>query len=188
MFKRPLEDRRVYFIALATVLTGFLGFPLILMAFSLNVSEGLSTLIIGAFLIVVAFINKGKKMVKKSRQPDIKSAVLPGFVQGLAALPGFSRSGLTTSALLFEGFSLEDSLKLSFLMGIPVILGAQIALPIVGGNFQITLPLIVGGFSSFLVGSLTIKKLMEFAKKTNFFRATLILGAIVILMGFGLLM
>lgn len=53
-------------------------------------------------------------------------AILIGLSQGLAALPGFSRSGLTIAAALWLGAQREESAHFSFLLSIPAVLGALI--------------------------------------------------------------
>jgi undecaprenyl-diphosphatase len=51
-------------------------------------------------------------------------AILVGIAQGLAVLPGISRSGSTIVALLLLGAQRDRSAQFSFLMSIPAILGA----------------------------------------------------------------
>ena len=175
------EKELLVFLVITTVLSAIIAAPLLLLAFSLEIPDYLFTIIIGIFLVVVAFLQKNRKEGKQNIKP--KTAILPGIVQGLAALPGFSRSGLTIAVLLAEKFSLKDSFRLSFLMSIPVIAGAQLALPLLKEGFEITLPMIVGSLTAAIVGFLTIKLLMEFAEKINFFKATLTLGLMVIALG-----
>ena len=66
------------------------------------------------------------RCVKKNKKPkDITTAdaVTVGFFQGVALLPGVSRSGSTISAGLFTGFSRSTAVQYSFILGIPAILG-----------------------------------------------------------------
>ncbi len=51
-----------------------------------------------------------------------------GLIQGLAVLPGISRSGLTIAALIVLGISRKKSAEFSFLLSIPTILGALVFL------------------------------------------------------------
>jgi len=176
------ERKLLVFLAVATVLSALIAFPLLFLAFSFEIPDYLFTILIGIFLVAVAFLNKKRKSGEK-KDTEPKTAVIPGIVQGLAALPGFSRSGLTVAALLAEKFSLKDAFRLSFLMSIPVIAGAQLALPLLQDGFEVTMPMIVGSISAAVVGFLTIKLLMEFSEKVNFFKATLILGVAVIIFG-----
>jgi len=178
------EKELLVFLIITTVLSAVIAAPLLLLAFSLEIPDYLFTILIGVFLIVVALLQKNKLFGEKFNQKiEPKKAVFPGIFQGLAALPGLSRSGLTIAVLLAEKFSLKDAFRLSFLMSLPVIAGAQLALPLVKEGFEITIPMIVGSLTAAVVGFLTIKLLMEFAEKINFFKATLTLGLIVTALG-----
>lgn len=53
-------------------------------------------------------------------------AFLTGVVQGLAVLPGISRSGSTIVAMTYMNYDKDEATELSFLMSIPVILGGAI--------------------------------------------------------------
>jgi len=53
-----------------------------------------------------------------------KQALLIGGAQALALIPGTSRSGVTITAALFLGYSREAAARFSFLLAVPVILGA----------------------------------------------------------------
>lgn len=56
----------------------------------------------------------------------LKTAVVVGFFQGIAILPGISRSGLTIIAALFMGVERKKAAQYAFLVSIPVILGSAI--------------------------------------------------------------
>ncbi len=58
------------------------------------------------------------------KEVSLKQAVIIGFAQALALLPGTSRSGITLTSGLFLGLTREAAIKFSFLMGIPIILAA----------------------------------------------------------------
>ncbi|MBO5524819.1 MAG: undecaprenyl-diphosphate phosphatase, partial [Roseburia sp.] len=49
-----------------------------------------------------------------------------GIAQGIATLPGLSRSGTTITACLLSGFNRNFAVKYSFIMSIPAILGALV--------------------------------------------------------------
>lgn len=69
-----------------------------------------------------------KKFSAKKNSQDIrlKDSLILGILQGLAVLPGISRSGITISGLLKRGFKAKDSFTLSFLMAIPIISGVTL--------------------------------------------------------------
>lgn len=56
----------------------------------------------------------------------VKQALLIGFAQALALIPGTSRSGITLTAGLWLGLSRRAAAQFSFLLSIPIILGASI--------------------------------------------------------------
>lgn len=56
----------------------------------------------------------------------VKEAVVIGLAQALALIPGTSRSGITLTAGLWLGLSRTVAAKFSFLLSIPVILGAAV--------------------------------------------------------------
>jgi undecaprenyl-diphosphatase len=61
-----------------------------------------------------------------SRRLSWKLGLLIGVVQGLAVLPGISRSGVTIAAALALGLSREEAARFSFLLSVPAILGAAV--------------------------------------------------------------
>ena len=83
-------------------------------------AEGLCFLYTAGILFMSDKCVKGKKTAKDIKTAD---AVSVGFFQGIALLPGVSRSGSTISSGLFCGFSRETAVQYSFILGIPAILG-----------------------------------------------------------------
>ena len=63
-------------------------------------------------------------------------ALIVGMCQGLAILPGISRSGMTITALLLLKVKREDSLRGSFLLSVPASLGA-VFLEMVRGQMRV---------------------------------------------------
>lgn len=80
--------------------------------------------LITSIVLGVTFLFQKKGItVKSDNEIGVKSAVLVGFVQGLAVFPGISRSGSTISSLILAGNDEEKASEFSFLLSIPVILG-----------------------------------------------------------------
>ena len=78
------------------------------------------------FLYTAAILFLSDKCTKGNKQKgDIvaKDAATVGFFQGVALLPGVSRSGSTISSGLFCGFDRSTAVSYSFVLGIPAILG-----------------------------------------------------------------
>ncbi|AMC93236.1 hypothetical protein AOC36_04390 [Erysipelothrix larvae] len=80
-------------------------------------------LIFTAGVLFAAFKISGNKTDKDFKP---KNALYTGLMQIIALFPGVSRSGSTTCASLIQGFNVESSMKFSFIMFIPVALGAMV--------------------------------------------------------------
>ena len=131
--------------------------------------------LVGGLLIItggVLFFSEylSKKKDNKSDRVNLKQALLIGLAQGVAVLPGLSRSGWTMATGLFTGLDRQTSARYSFLLSIPIILGASMVYPIikidiaeaVGYNW---LAILVGTVVSGIVGYLCIKYFMKFISK-----------------------
>lgn len=66
---------------------------------------------------------KGKR-IRDEYSLSFKDIAIIGFAQALALIPGTSRSGITITAALMLGLTREAAARFSFLLSIPVILGA----------------------------------------------------------------
>jgi undecaprenyl-diphosphatase len=96
-------------------------------------------------------------------QTMLKDALIIGIVQGLAILPGISRSGATISTALFLGVDRKVAGRYSFLLSIPAIVGALV-LGLDTPKLQTTIPLgtiIAGSVVSALVGWLALVILLR---------------------------
>ena len=79
--------------------------------------------ITGLILILLTRFTKGEK---EYQQITFKTAILIGFAQAFAILPGISRSGSTIVAGAMLGLKQQSAATFSFLLAIPVILGATV--------------------------------------------------------------
>jgi undecaprenyl-diphosphatase len=147
---------------------------------SLNLT--LVNLFIGILLIITGVIMYFPKFVQlKKPKLSIKNSIILGLFQGFSILPGLSRSGLTTSALLFEGFPPEKAFKISFLISIPTILIGELGM-LLFSSFVFEKTLLISLVVAFIVGYFTIGILIRFARKINFSYFCFILGFIYILL------
>lgn len=140
------------------------------------------TLTIGVFLLITAWGQlkiKGLKGHKTLNDLNIRDGIILGIVQGCAAVPGLSRSGLTVAALLLRNFDRAYALKISFLMNLPIVLGANILLNLRPAAW--TMQALVGVFVAFAVGLASIHGLLRLAQKINFGYFVLIFGVLTIL-------
>lgn len=187
-------DRKLLdFLGIATVLTGLVGAPLLALSLSLDVLHRWGTAMIGALLIGTGLIQLAAPRLglgeRTAQQLSVRDALWVGLAQGLAALPGLSRSGLTISALLLRGFRETEALRLSFLMSIPVIFAAQFLLKLLellrsNGEPLVNtgaLPGAVGVLSAALVGWLTISALMGLARRLPLWAFAVGLGVLSVL-------
>lgn len=138
--------------------------------------------LISAILLVVADLKKDSyKPVGK------RSALYMGLSQGLALLPGISRSGSTLVCGLLVGVEKHEALDFSFLMSIPIILASAVYESLKLFSSQITIDwfgIFIIMVSSFVFGILSIKLMLKVVKKNKlyFFSIYLILLSLVILL------
>ncbi|GEN45658.1 undecaprenyl-diphosphatase 1 [Alkalibacillus haloalkaliphilus] len=85
--------------------------------------------IVGVTLILTAialWIIRNLNGYKGDAEITLTDAVIVGFAQSLALIPGISRSGATIVAAMLVGFNRRSALKFSFLMYIPVSIGTMV--------------------------------------------------------------
>jgi undecaprenyl-diphosphatase len=87
-----------------------------------------SLTVIGTACIVMAVLMAlaeiAARHIRTYEQVTLKDAMIVGFAQVGALIPGVSRSGSTLTAALFLGFKREEAARFSFLLGLPAIAGA----------------------------------------------------------------
>lgn len=158
------------YIMLGTVITVLIAFPLNEVAEFLVFKPA----IVGGLLIftgcLLLFSEWFGKKINNKKEINLKSSVLIAIAQGLAALPGFSRSGLTIATGLLNGQDRKTAAEYSFLLSIPIILGASMVYPLIKLDFAeiVTynwIAIIVGTIVSGIVGYLCIKYFLKFVAK-----------------------
>lgn len=169
-FSNP-EAKLSLFILGGTFFTVIVAFPI------KEISEKLINLpwIVGIFLFITGCILYASEFVSekindKSQEMTWKRAILIGIAQGLAALPGISRSGSTIATGIFLGLDRVTCARYSFLLSIPIIVGASVFYPILELNFHEILnynwvSIIVGFFVSFVSGYFCVKYFLKFLSK-----------------------
>lgn len=91
--------------------------------YSNTIFVGCALIVTGCILFFSDRMGKGKKT---ARTATWKDALLVGFGQALAVVPGLSRSGTTIAAGMMRGFHRRFAVRFSFLLSIPAVLGANI--------------------------------------------------------------
>ncbi|MDF2943862.1 MAG: Undecaprenyl-diphosphatase [Herbinix sp.] len=118
--------RFVMLIIVSTIPTGIIG---VIFADAIEIVSttllvpGLCLILTGILLTIADRVKTGTKTEVNA---GYKEAGLIGVAQGIATLPGLSRSGTTITACLLAGFDRSFAVKYSFIMSIPAVLGAVI--------------------------------------------------------------
>jgi undecaprenyl-diphosphatase len=158
-------------IVLGTVPTGIIGLVFkdwFESLFSQPLTVGIMLLVTGSFLWLTRRAKKNGKKIMKMKAID---SILIGIAQGVAIIPGISRSGATISMALFCGLDRELSGKFSFLLSIPAILGATFLESRKIDSSQEIWPVLIGALVAFGVGYFSLKILMRIiriGKMANF--------------------
>jgi undecaprenyl-diphosphatase len=180
------ETKKVLlFLSISTIISGGLGFIILksleFLPETFKTSGRAITFIIGLLLLITASIQLWRKSEIRKRESELTlhDSIILGISQALAVLPGISRSGITTSALLIRKFQNDVALKLSFLMSLPIVLLGNIILN--SEQFYISTSHVIALFFSFMFGLLTIKTLLLVARKINFGYFVLAVGSLMLI-------
>ena len=158
------------YIILGTVITVLIAFPMNEVAEFLVFKPAIVGGVLIGTGILHLFSEFWAKRYGKNADVTLKSSILVAIAQGLAALPGFSRSGLTIATGLLTGSDRTTAAKYSFLLSIPIILGASMVYPLVKLDFAEVVTynwtaIIAGTIVSGIVGYLCIKYFLKFVSK-----------------------
>lgn len=180
LMKTPADRDMFYRLFVLTGLTGLVGFPIFMF---LNVSASIGETLLaltGVALILTGLLQReASKSSKKESELSWPLTILLGVAQGFAIIPGLSRSGLTTSIMLFKNFDGEEAFRISFLISIPASFAAVLGLMLVNGFH----PDAYSGLAALvaaIVGYLTIGRLLFLARKMSFWKICVSLGALAI--------
>ena len=157
-------------IILGTIITIIIALPIDEIAEGLVFKPayvGLLLIITGCLLLFSEWWGKKHQL---GQEISMKNSILIAIAQGLAALPGFSRSGLTIATGMLNGADRTTAARYSFLLSIPIILGASMVYPAIKLDFaEIVaynwIAIIVGTIVSGIVGYLCIKYFIKFVSK-----------------------
>ena len=172
-WRKSIDFKMGLYIIIATI-------PAVLVGLFLNdLIESIFSkpLIVAVFLLVTAFIlwggeYRGRK-VKQKKSLAYLSSVASGIGQALAVFPGISRAGSTISFARFFGVRREETVRFSFLLSIPIILGSFVfelsrsTGTILSGGENTVWVLFAGLVSAYLSGFFAIKYLLYLTKKKN---------------------
>lgn len=166
-FRRPwdrssAETVYVWKILVAALPTGVAG--LLIKRFASGAFESVLFVLIGMSLTAIALFLADAKLSRAREtadQPSFLSALIIGCAQGLAVLPGISRSGSTITAGIFLGLSRKSAAEFSFLAGLPALAGALLleGPAILGFTAGEAIPLLVGAVLAFAIALASIRVL-----------------------------
>jgi undecaprenyl-diphosphatase len=132
-------------------------------------------LLIASFLVVFGLalgavdLLGRKRLVLNEIKPT--SALTIGLMQCLALIPGVSRSGITITAGLLLGFTRESAARFSFLMSLPIVIGAALLKTVHLLKHGIPtgegMPMLVGIIFSAVTGYISVAFLLRFVQKKS---------------------
>jgi undecaprenyl-diphosphatase len=184
LVKRDLsstEGKLAFFIVVGSVPIAIVG-----VLFRENIEQLFSNILaVGVVLLInggVLFFSEKRKGNKKMGTLD---SILIGIAQAAALIPGLSRSGLTVSTGLLNKIDKQTAFRYSFLLSIPVILGATLFefRDIAAINIELT-SIVVATVLSMIVGYVSLKMLHRIVMSERFhlfaYYCTIVGGAIII--------
>ncbi|MFW9769633.1 MAG: undecaprenyl-diphosphate phosphatase [Candidatus Thorarchaeota archaeon] len=187
-----LKDRHLFrLLLIATLSTAITAVPLYFFLRDTLISFEIVNVLVGVLLLITAIIlylptKSRDDHEKTAKDIEDREAASTGLVQGLAVLPGLSRSGVTISALLMQRIDKETAMRFSFLMSVPAVLAIFI-LDLLSGR---TLPPTVGTLDLILIegivfvtGLLSMEFLLRLARRISFWKLCLALAIIAIVFG-----
>lgn len=136
-----------------------------------------TTMVVGGVLLLVLEAWESRRGVQQRQmlslyQMSVKQAVVIGFFQSLALIPGTSRSGSMIAGAMVVGFKRTTAAEFSFLVGLPILYGASL-LKLFGQPEILSTPEGVIEFSlatatSFLSALIVVKPFVRFLQNHTF--------------------
>ncbi len=171
IIKKPFS-RITYLLVVGIIPAGLAGYllaPLIEKAFESLLVVGIGLIFTGLILKYSETLANKYLGLKLSEGTSYKDALFIGLIQALAIIPGISRSGSTIAAGLVAGLDREFAARFSFLLSIPVIVGAGIFQLKDAFEYGYTttslVPYLVGFITSAAFGYLAIKVVVNLVRE-----------------------
>ena len=159
------DGKLFWYLVIATIPVGILG---LFFEDFLDAKLTHPLVIGGAFIIMgmlLYYIDKISKSEINLEKLNFGRAFAIGISQILAFVPGVSRSGVTITTGRLLKVDRESAAKYSFLLSTPVVFAATI---LKLKEFEFSIAFFAGVITSFIVGLLVIKALMNYLKKGSF--------------------
>jgi undecaprenyl-diphosphatase len=169
---RPFADadsRALWYLAAATVPGALAGLLLDEWAETVFRSPALVALTMALVGLVLWAADRRAARTTEDQEITLSHALLIGLAQALAIVPGTSRSGVTISAALFLGLRREAAARFSFMLALPITLGAAIfKVPDLFREGADPGPVLVGMLAAFLSGFLAIRVLLAYVRTRTY--------------------
>lgn len=165
------EGKTALFIIVGSIPTAIIGF--LLLYFDIISTLFSNLLIIGLAFLVTGILLYASKRAKNGKELNYLDSLLIGTAQGVATIPGISRSGFTISTGLLRKARKEKAFKYSFLLSIPAVLGAMAAtvvkerVVLMTGGLDLGL-MALGAITSSTVGYIAFQLLQRIFMKQKF--------------------
>jgi undecaprenyl-diphosphatase len=174
------------------IIVGVIPTALIGLVFGWLIESAFQTIlpVATAFLFCGIMLYSAKFGKEKTDSINYSTAIIIGIAQGIAIIPGISRSGATITVALLLGIKREKAFKFSFLLSIPAILGA-LGYTAYTEFSELTsaglegLEILAGAIAAMLVGYFALKLLWKTIAKGKFHLFAFycwILGAVLVLL------
>jgi len=166
------------FLVVSTAVSLAIGFVLYQFISSWAIGAGLLFLT-GIGLLATACFHKKKHKINLSSRT---LSLLCGALQGIAVIPGVSRSGATIFGLSLSGMKPKRALTISYMMSVPAVVASSAYLiikdPRLSSNGWIAL------IFAFLTGLITLQAIFKISERLNFFKLALIFSLLCFLGAF----
>ncbi len=162
------DGRRLGFLAVASIPGGVFGLLLNDLAESTFRSPLLVALTMTVMGLILWLSDTRSANERGIEGWTLRDALIMGFAQALALVPGVSRSGATISAARFLGYERNVAARLSFLMALPVTLGAvilKVPKMLAGGLDPV---LVAGIVTAAVVGVASIRVLFAWVRTRSY--------------------
>ncbi|AHC73940.1 undecaprenyl-diphosphatase [Candidatus Endolissoclinum faulkneri L5] len=124
------------------------------------------------FGIVLGIVDRLGRTSRRIKHMSYKDALIIGFAQIFALIPGTSRSGITITASRALGYERQEASRFSMLIGIPAILAAGTAISLDlyrYSDVQLTIDALIAVGLSFFTALTSIVLMMNWLKCASFF-------------------
>jgi len=183
LLKKPFCQTNICLVIATTISCGIV----ILLKYAFHFDEEKVPFIVLPFTFIVTGIVLlltnffFKRFEKSATEPTYKTAIIAGLAQGIAVLPGISRSGSTICASMLSGMKRDAAAEFAFLMSVPIIVASFLFELISnrGESFHIEVaPTIFGFVFAFLSAILAIKVMLKIIKNVKLYWFSIYLFAL----------